>query len=163
MGPEKTMLERIARVLVPERIPWFAARVYDRIAQTALESYYKEVGEQVVAHTSRGAILDIGSGPGYLPIEIARRAADVRIVGIDLSKSLIRIARENAAQANLSDRVQFIKGDGNRLGFKDNSFDMVISTARIPGTPYLIPGGFHRCHRPVRNPITAEIDVKPEI
>jgi len=146
MRPIEILLERIARYLVPERIPWFAARLYDRIAQTALESYYKEVAEQVVAHTSRGAILDIGSGPGYLPIEIARKAPDLRIVGIDLSKALIRIARENAAQANLSDRVQFIKGDGNRLGFKDNSFDMVISTGSLHAwkNPIRV---INECHR----------------
>jgi ubiquinone/menaquinone biosynthesis C-methylase UbiE len=146
MGPEKTLLERIARYLVPERIPWFAARVYDRIAQTALESYYKAVAEQVVAFMSRGVILDIGTGPGYLPIEIAGRAPDLNIVGIDLSKALIKIARENAARANISDRVQFIKGDGNRLGFKDNSFDMVISTGALHAwkDPTRV---FNECHR----------------
>lgn len=141
-----TLLERIARYLIPERIPWFAARLYDKIAQTALESYYKEVAEQVVAHTSRGAILDIGSGPGYLPIEIAKRAPDLRIVGIDLSKALIKIARENAAQANLADRVQFIQGDGNRLGFKDNSFDMLISTGSLHAWKRPIRV-FNECHR----------------
>jgi len=146
MRLKKSLLERIAQLLVPERIPWFAARLYDRIAQTALESYYKEVAEQIVAHTSRGTILDIGSGPGYLLIEIARSAPDLRIVGIDLSKALIKIARENAARANFSDRIQFTKGDGNRLGFKDNSFDMVISTGALHAwkNPIRV---INECHR----------------
>lgn len=149
MRLKATLLERIARHFVPERIPWFAAPLYDRIAQTALGSYYEEVAEQVVAHMSRGVILDIGTGPGYLPIEIARRASELRIVGIDLSKTLMRIAAENAAREKLSDRVQFIKGDGNRLGFRDNSFDMVISTGSLHAwkTPVRV---FNECHRVLR-------------
>jgi ubiquinone/menaquinone biosynthesis C-methylase UbiE len=150
MRLEESLLERIARYLIPERIPWFAARLYDSIAHTALESYYRDVAEQVVAATSRGTILDIGVGPGYLPIEIAKRSPDLRIVGIDLSQALIKIAQENAARANLSDRVQFMKGDGNRLGFEDNSFDMVVSTGSLHAwkNPTRVINECHRVLRP---------------
>ncbi|MCA1961448.1 MAG: methyltransferase domain-containing protein [Desulfomonile sp.] len=139
MWRRDTLASRLVRFLIPEKIPCFAARLYDAIAQTAVDTYYKEVAELVVAHMSRGKLLDIGTGPGYLPISIAKRAPEITIVGIDSSRTLLRIARENAERVGLSDRVKFMEGNGNRLEFGDNSWDMVIST-----------GSFHAWKRPIR-------------
>jgi ubiquinone/menaquinone biosynthesis C-methylase UbiE len=126
-----TLRSRFLRSLVPERIPGFAARLYDQIARSAIETYYKGVAELVTAHTSHGLVLDVGTGPGYLPIEIAKRAPQITVVGIDSSKALVGIAKENAAREGLSDRVRFVKCDGNRLNFADDSYDLVISTGSL--------------------------------
>jgi ubiquinone/menaquinone biosynthesis C-methylase UbiE len=126
-----TLRSRILRSLIPERIPSFAARLYDQIARGAIETYYKEVAELVTAHTSQGSVLDVGTGPGYLPIEIAKRAPQITVVGIDSSKALVRIAQENANREGLSDRVRFVKCDANKLTFPDDSYDLVISTGSL--------------------------------
>jgi ubiquinone/menaquinone biosynthesis C-methylase UbiE len=122
---------RFLRFLIPERIPWFAAPLYDQIARSAVETYYKEVAELITAHTSQGLVLDIGTGPGYLPIEMAKRAPQITVVGIDSSKALIQISQENAEREGLSDRVRFVKCDANRLTFPDDSYDLVISTGSL--------------------------------
>ena len=119
------------RSLIPERIPWFAARLYDRIARTAIETYYSEVAEDVTARITRGLVLDVGTGPGYLSIEIAKRAPRITLVGIDSSKAMAQIAQTNAQREGLSDRVRFVKCDGTRLNFEDDSCDMVISTGSL--------------------------------
>jgi ubiquinone/menaquinone biosynthesis C-methylase UbiE len=126
-----TLRSRFLRSLIPERIPWFAARLYDQIARSAIETYYKGVAELVTAHTSQGLVLDVGTGPGYLPIEIAKKAPQITVVGIDSSKALVRIAQTNAEREGLSDRVRFVKCDANRLDFADNSYDLVISTGSL--------------------------------
>jgi ubiquinone/menaquinone biosynthesis C-methylase UbiE len=126
-----SLRSRFLRSLIPERIPSFAARLYDRIAHSAIDTYYKEVAELVTAHTSHGLVLDIGTGPGYLPIEIAKRAPLIKVVGIDSSKALVRIARENAERERLSARVRFVQCDGNRIDFEDDSYDLVISTGSL--------------------------------
>lgn len=131
MWRRDTLRSRFLRSLIPERIPWFAARLYNQIARSAIETYYKEVAELVAAHTSQGLVLDVGTGPGYLPIEIARRAPRITVVGIDSSKALVRIAQKNAEREGLSDRVRFVKCDGNRLDFADDSYDLVISTGSL--------------------------------
>ena len=112
MWRRDTLRSRFLRSLIPERIPWFAARLYDQIARSAIETYYKEVAELVTAHTSQGLVLDVGTGPGYLPIEIAKKAPRITVVGIDSSKALVRIAQTNAEREGLSDRVRFVKCDG---------------------------------------------------
>ena len=131
MWRRDTLRSRFLRSLIPERIPWFAARLYDQIAHSAIETYYKEVAERVTAHTSQGLVLDVGTGPGYLPIEIAKRGPQIRVVGIDSSKALVRIAQRNGERAGVSDRVRFVKCDGNKLDFEDDSYDLVISTGSL--------------------------------
>ena len=131
MWRRDTLISKFLRALIPERIPWFAARLYDQIAHSAIETYYKEVAELVTTHTSRGLVLDIGTGPGYLPIEIVKRAPRIKVVGIDSSKTLVRIAQMNGEREGMSDRVRFVKCDANRLDFEDDSFDLVISTGSL--------------------------------
>jgi len=131
MGRRDTLRSRFLRFLIPERIPWFAAHLYDQIAHSAVETYYKEVAEHVIVHASRGLVLDVGTGPGYLPIEIAKRAPRIKVVGIDSSKALVGIARLNGEKEGVSDQVRFVKCHGNRLPFEDDSYDLVISTGSL--------------------------------
>jgi ubiquinone/menaquinone biosynthesis C-methylase UbiE len=131
MWPRNTLRSRFLRSLIPERIPWFAARLYDRIARTAIETYYNEVAEDVTAHITWGLVLDVGAGPGYLSIEIARRAPRITVIGIDSSKAMARIAQTNAEREGLSDRVRFVRCDAARLFFEDDSCDLVISTGSL--------------------------------
>jgi ubiquinone/menaquinone biosynthesis C-methylase UbiE len=131
MWRRDTLRSRLLRSLIPERIPWFAARLYDQIASRAIETYYKEVAESVTAYTRQGLVLDVGTGPGYLPIEIAKKAPRITVVGIDSSKALVRIAQENAEKEGISDRVRFVKCDGSRIAFAGDSYDLVISTGSL--------------------------------
>ena len=102
-----------------ERIPGVLASAYEKGTRMVIDSYYSHVAEEIAAHLPGDAILDIGTGPGYLPIEIARRSATVRIIGIDLSRKLLDMARSNAAKAGLSDRLTFQLGDAGRRPHHD--------------------------------------------
>lgn len=55
-------------------------------------------------------VYDLGSGDGRIVIAAARDYG-ARGVGIDIDPERIAEARENAEQANVSDRVTFIEGD----------------------------------------------------
>jgi ubiquinone/menaquinone biosynthesis C-methylase UbiE len=79
----------------------------------------------------RRKLLDLGTGPGYLPIEIIKQSADIKIVGIDLSRKLIQMAQQNAQNAGVTDRIDFQMGDSGRLRFDGASFDMAISTGML--------------------------------
>jgi ubiquinone/menaquinone biosynthesis C-methylase UbiE len=94
-------------------------------------SYYRRVADEITTHFNRGMMLDLGTGPGYLPIEIVKRAPQVEIVGIDLSRKLIQMAQANAMKAGLSDKIHFYTGNSAKLQFGDESFDMVISTGML--------------------------------
>ncbi len=114
-----------------ERIPGVLATAYEKGTRMVIDSYYSHVAEEIVAHLPGDRILDIGTGPGYLPIEIAKRSLSVRIIGVDLSRKLLDMARSNAAKEGLSERLTFQLGDAGRIDFEEASFDMVISTGML--------------------------------
>jgi ubiquinone/menaquinone biosynthesis C-methylase UbiE len=114
-----------------ERIPGPLASSYEKATRLAIDIYYRKVAAEIVSTFKKGLILDLGTGPGYLPIEIIKQSADIKIIGIDLSRQLIQMAQQNAKNAGVSDRIDFRLGDSGRLWFDDASFDMAISTGML--------------------------------
>jgi SAM-dependent methyltransferase len=53
-----------------------------------------------------GAFLDVGSGAGWLAIEIARTWPALRVVGIDPWELALTLARENLADSGVADRIE---------------------------------------------------------
>jgi ubiquinone/menaquinone biosynthesis C-methylase UbiE len=125
------MMPKIKVMIKIERIPGVLASAYEKSARMVIDSYYSHVAEEIVAHLPDGKILDLGTGPEYLPIEIAGRSSKLHIIGVDLTRKFIDMARSKAAKASLSDRLQFQLGDAGRIMFDDSAFDMVISTGML--------------------------------
>lgn len=114
-----------------EKIPEVLAPAYEKAARLVVESYYRKTAGDILSLFNAGLMLDLGTGPGYLPIEIAKRNPRIRIVGIDLCETLIRTARANAGKARLSGQLFFETGNAAALPYKGNCFDMVISTGML--------------------------------
>ncbi len=67
-------------------------------------------------------LLDVGCGPGNITLDLARRVAPGRVVGIDVVADVV----DAAAGANdQPERVRFATGDVYALGFAGASFDVV--------------------------------------
>ena len=75
-------------------------------------------------------VLDIASGKGTSAIFLAKKF-NCNIIGIDLSVALIRKARELAKTEMVADQVFFKVGDAERLPFKTDSFDAIISECSL--------------------------------
>lgn len=77
-------------------------------------------------------ILDVATGSADLPNAIltwaARRGFDVRVVGIDLQATTLRIAREMSADDAAGHRLRFVQADALRLPFEDGAFDYAIAS-----------------------------------
>ncbi|HEX8969499.1 MAG TPA: class I SAM-dependent methyltransferase [Chloroflexota bacterium] len=79
-----------------------------------------------------GAILEVAPGPGYLSIELAK-LGDFRLTGLDISRSLVRIASENARQAGVA--IDFRHGDVGQMPFASDSFDLIVCQAAFKNFP----------------------------
>jgi ubiquinone/menaquinone biosynthesis C-methylase UbiE len=114
-----------------ERIPGLLASSYEKASRMVIDSYYRTVADEILSHFQQGSMLDLGTGPGYLPIEIVKRAPGIHITGVDLSRKLIHMARVNAQKAGRLSQLSFEVGNSSRLRFDDAVFDMVISTGML--------------------------------
>jgi len=109
--------------ILGEGIPFPFSILYARGARKYFMRIYKEIAGEVASEMGAGHLLDLGTGHGLLPIEIAKTVPGAEITGIDVSRDMIRIARKNAKREGLSDRVKFQVDDANNLSFDDSSFD----------------------------------------
>jgi ubiquinone/menaquinone biosynthesis C-methylase UbiE len=73
-----------------------------------------------------GSVLEIAAGTGK---NLAYHPADCRIVALDLSQEMLKVARSRAAK--LSRDVLFLVADADALPFRDNRFDTIVSSLSI--------------------------------
>lgn len=125
------MMNWMKRKVLVERIPGLFASLYEKASRMAREGYYRPLAEEIAAFLKTGSILDLGTGPGYLPLEIAGISPSITVVGLDLSPKLIAMAQQNAFLVGVDDRIHFKLGTAARLPFKNMAFDMVISTGML--------------------------------
>jgi len=69
-------------------------------------------------------ILDLCTGSADIAIEIAKLHPSVRVVGVDASSAMLKVAARKAAAYR--DRVEFIEGDALNLAYPDGHFDGAI-------------------------------------
>jgi phosphatidylethanolamine N-methyltransferase (EC 2.1.1.17)/phosphatidyl-N-methylethanolamine N-methyltransferase (EC 2.1.1.71) len=76
-----------------------------------------------------GRVLDVGIGTGknvpYYPYEC-------KVVGIDISDKMLSHAKKKASERN---NVSLFQMDAERLGFKDDTFDYVVTTFVLCSIP----------------------------
>ena len=108
-------------------------------ASAAAQAYLEKIDQSFVEHVARlvatapegGArfsVLDIGCGPGQIPIMMARRWPEMRLLAIDASAPMIDQARADAAKAGVAVRfeVDRLGPEGSvRLDYPNGAFDLV--------------------------------------
>jgi ubiquinone/menaquinone biosynthesis C-methylase UbiE len=111
-----------------EAIPAPAAILYDAVPARILKKPESKIADDVVEKIKSGTVVDLGSGTGYLAIEIAKRAPGLQVCGIDLSRQMVKIARRHAQGVK---NAQFELANAAELPFKDDSIDFIVSTGSL--------------------------------
>lgn len=78
-----------------------------------------------------GLALEVGPGPGYLGLEWLKKTAGTRLNGLDISDEMLTLARKNAAEYGLYDRVEYVMGDARKMPFEDGRFDAVFTNGSL--------------------------------
>jgi len=125
------MKKNLKRILIKKKQKIIIDRIYEKMARAIIESYYRPLAEEFASDLKYNTILDLGTGPGYLPIEIANICPSVTVDGIDISRNFINMARENTVKAGVADRVHFEVGDIRNLQLEDSSYGMIIGTGVV--------------------------------
>jgi ubiquinone/menaquinone biosynthesis C-methylase UbiE len=99
---------------------------YAKTTGAALAGFEADARRIATRLPARGRVLEIAPGPGYLAIALAK-LGDFEIVGLDISRSFVRIASENAAKAGVA--VEFTHGDVSEMAFPSDKFDFIVCRA----------------------------------
>jgi ubiquinone/menaquinone biosynthesis C-methylase UbiE len=130
------------------------AQVYAKGHHAMAERFGREYGDKLTASGFEGGhIIDVGCGSGATALTLAHRFADSRILGVDLSDPLLRLAEESAGAAGLGERVRFEKVDAQELPYEDDAFEVALNLNVVHLMPdpirmlneierVLVPGGF---------------------
>ncbi len=129
----------------PEHFGRIASFLYRLWAEPALAPMHERIAAE--PPIGRGALLDVGCGPGRLTRRLAELRPEVRVVGLDPSPDMIREARRAPAPPNL----EFREGTPALLGdaFVE-AFDFAISVL-----------SFHHWEEPARELRAVHRALKP--
>jgi ubiquinone/menaquinone biosynthesis C-methylase UbiE len=103
---------------------------YQRLTRRPFRGIHTRLlADVIAAKLPPGArILDVGTGPGTIPIDLAAAAPQLTIHGLDLSAPMIEHATAAARAAGRADRVTFVAADAGNMPFPDGSFDLIVSS-----------------------------------
>lgn len=86
------------------------------------EVWFREIRKHLPAEKNL-KILDVGTGPGFFAILLAKQGYEV--TAVDYTKAMLLQAKHNAG--SLAERIHFQQMDAQNLEFPDETFDVIIS------------------------------------
>ena len=110
--------------------------MFDSFARTMRDRGWNGVDSMIASGLRGGDMLEIGPGPGYVGLEIAKKLTPDSLTGCEISPAMLQFARKNAKNYGIDAR--YVQGNCMEMPFEDESFDSVISNVLRPGGRYCI-------------------------
>ncbi|PYT64947.1 MAG: hypothetical protein DMG41_18430 [Acidobacteria bacterium] len=125
----------------------WVARWYTRTRQNDMADFRREAKAVADRLASGASVLEVAPGPGFFAIELVK-LQNYRITGLDISRTLVRIATDNARRAGV--KIDFCLGDASAMSFPDECFDSVYCSAAFKNfaEPIKALDEMHRVLRP---------------
>lgn len=105
--------------------------IFDNFARIMRDKGWNNVDSFIKAGITKGDVLEIGPGPGYVGLEWLKRSPDARLTGCEISSEMIKVAEKNAKDYGFEKRADYVEGDCIQMPFSDNSFDAVFSNGSL--------------------------------
>ncbi len=116
------------------------ANRWDRMREDFFDETIADSIVKASGINSDSTVVDVGCGTGFLTQHIATRTQGRgRIVGVDLSASMLQMAKDNLGKLGLLGSVEFRVGDAEKLPVDDRFADAVVGNMVL-----------HHCPRPRR-------------
>ena len=87
---------------------------------------WRRLAVGMVAERINGDVLDVASGTGDFAIEIFKLVDANRVIGLDCSEPMLRIAEKKVSKKRINGVFAPLIGDAHKLPFPDNSFSCVV-------------------------------------
>lgn len=118
------------------------AWAYARMARGPIfrRIYRRLAADLAAALPLEAALLDVGTGPGYLMRHLARLRPDLRLVGLDADHRMLRHGRTGEGTAAAPHPCRWLAGRVESLPFPPQSFDLTLSTFSLHAWPKPVAG-----------------------
>jgi len=110
-----------------------AGPIYNQLVLKAAPELYERFVHEIQP-AKNAQILDVGSGPGFVTIMLARENPSVSVVGVDYSPRQVRVANCLRIRTQIHN-CRFRLGNAMNLPFEDACFDIVVSVGSIKHWP----------------------------
>lgn len=134
--PSKWLQDLVFLPRVPEPEVMRGGEQAEAYSSAASQAYLDKIDDTFVEHAlglgvQQGWVLDVGTGPGQIPIKLALKNPRFQIIGLDLSEAMLEKARNEAELSRVQDRVSFQKGDAKCIHFPSSHFDLVLCNSLL--------------------------------
>jgi len=109
----------------------FTVQIYDRMQRKLRDKGWIETKDVINSGITNGLALELGPGPGYLGLEWLKNTTGTTLIGLDISEDMISVAERNADEYGLSDRADYVQSSGERMPFKEETFDAVFTNGSL--------------------------------
>ena len=113
----------------PEQVRIYSEADFEEENQGFVDRFLSSCGD-----LNHGMVLDLGCGPGDIPIRLARGHATVKILGIDASQPMIAIAEQAVRKAGFSERITLLSQRFQDVRLSDPA-DAIISNSLLHHVP----------------------------
>jgi demethylmenaquinone methyltransferase / 2-methoxy-6-polyprenyl-1,4-benzoquinol methylase len=96
----------------------------NRIISFGIDVKWRKKVVQLVADKNPETILDIATGTGDLAI-LMTKTSSKKIIGLDLSAGMLEVGKQKIHTKKLSDKIEMVLGDSEKISYPDNSFDAI--------------------------------------
>lgn len=126
-------MSRLARILEPEVMDSEGeAAEYDAMDHGEVNRLFVD---RLFELGASGRILDVGTGPAQMLLDLCRRPACDSVVGLDAAASMLKLGRRHLEADGLLSRARLICADAKRMPFPDQSFHAVMSNSILHHLP----------------------------
>nr|WP_315143218.1 bifunctional demethylmenaquinone methyltransferase/2-methoxy-6-polyprenyl-1,4-benzoquinol methylase UbiE [uncultured Flavobacterium sp.] len=96
----------------------------NRVISFGIDIKWRKKVLALVTKSNPETILDIATGTGDLAILMAQTPAK-KIIGLDISSGMLAVGVQKIEAKKLSDRIEMILGDSEKMPFEDDYFDAI--------------------------------------
>ena len=97
----------------------------NRMISFGIDVKWRKKVVNLVKNCNPTSVLDIATGTGDLAINIAKNTSAKKIIGLDISEGMLNVGKEKIAKEQLSEKIEMMLGDSEKMPFEDNSFDAI--------------------------------------
>jgi demethylmenaquinone methyltransferase / 2-methoxy-6-polyprenyl-1,4-benzoquinol methylase len=99
----------------------------NRLISFRLDNAWRNQAIKELLRTGDRLVLDLGAGTGDLTFIAANEIQSGRIVGLDFSLEMLKLARSKQKLAKTVEKTWFVQGSAAVSPFKDGAFDKVMT------------------------------------